>query len=240
MTAIGGILAAARSARGLTLEEAAATTRIRLRHLKALEGEGDLPAPVYARGYLRTYATFLELDADTLDAQYEGGLGKSARNLAFRPLAGLNAPSAVVLTAPIAAAIGALLLAIAFTGYVYRALDSVRVVPPTPGPAATALPSPSPASAPAAAPPVAVPAARQVSLLVTAMDTVWIDVQVDGKPQFADAGKVLEAGSSLTFNGLQKVRITSGKGAATQVAVNGRAPGPLGAGVVTREFTPQS
>ena len=77
-------------------------------------------------------------------------------------------------------------------------------------------------------------------MVITATDTVWVDVQVDGKAQFGDAGKVLESGSTLTFTGLQRVRLTSGKASATQLNVNGRDVGPLGAGVVTKEFTPQS
>ena len=53
---LGSLLGEARRARGVTLEQVAAATRIRLRHLTALE-EGrltELPAPVYVRGYLRT------------------------------------------------------------------------------------------------------------------------------------------------------------------------------------------
>ena len=242
MTEVGSVLEAARSARGLSLEEAAAATRIRVRHLSALERDNfsELPAPVYVRGYLRTYATFLDLDAPALMDAYDSSLGKSGRNLAFRPLAGITGPSVLVLTAPIAGAIGVLLLVVAFTGYIYKELDSVRVVTPTPGPVATALPSPSPTTAAAAAASTPSPAPRQVSVVVTATDTVWIDVQVDGKPKFGDAGKVLEAGANLTFTGQQKVRLTSGKATATLVRVNGKDMGALGAGVVTKEFTPQS
>jgi len=243
MRPVGALLEAARGARGLSLEESAAATRIRLRHLSALEGDrfAELPAPAYVRGYLRTYARFLDLDGPALIEAYDASLGKTGRNLAFRPLAGLTGPSVLVLTAPIAGAIGVLLVVVAFTGYIYRELDSVRVVPPRPGPVATALASPSPAVAGAVSTqPTPAPTPRQVIVVVTATDTVWVDVQVDGKAQFGDAGKVLDSGASLTFTGLQKVRLTSGKAGATQLNVNGRDLGPLGAGVVTKEFTPQT
>ena len=245
MSPVGSVLEAARSARGLSLEEASAATRIRVRHLSALERDSfaELPAPVYVRGYLRTYATFLDLDGPALMSAYDSSLGKSGRNLAFRPLVGISGPSAIVLTAPMAGAIGVLILVFGFTGYIYRELDSVRVVTPTPGPVATALPSSSPSTPAAAAVltiPTPAPALRSVSVVVTATDTVWIDVQVDGKPQFGDAGRVLDAGATLTFTGQLKVRLTSGKATATQLNVNGRDVGALGAGVVTREFTPQS
>ena len=69
MTPLGETLQRARLARGVTLEEAEQTTRISRRYLEALEIEnfGLLPAPVYARGFLRTYARYLGLEpADLL------------------------------------------------------------------------------------------------------------------------------------------------------------------------------
>ena len=69
MTPLGETLQRARLARGVTLEEAERTTRISRRYLEALENEnfGLLPAPVYARGFLRTYARYLGLEpADLL------------------------------------------------------------------------------------------------------------------------------------------------------------------------------
>lgn len=69
ITPLGETLQHARMARGVTLEEAERTTRISRRYLEALENEnfGLLPAPVYARGFLRTYARYLGLEpADLL------------------------------------------------------------------------------------------------------------------------------------------------------------------------------
>src|SRR5260370_18905735 len=65
---VGGFLAAKRGERGLSLQQAAAATHIRLEHLRALEADEPelLPAPVYARGYLRTYARYLGLDEESL------------------------------------------------------------------------------------------------------------------------------------------------------------------------------
>jgi transcriptional regulator with XRE-family HTH domain len=61
---IGSGLREARERLGLTLDEAAAATRIQARHLQALEEERfeQLPEPVYVRGFLREYAGFLGLD----------------------------------------------------------------------------------------------------------------------------------------------------------------------------------
>jgi cytoskeletal protein RodZ len=62
------MLQRARQARGLTLEEVERDTRISRRYLQALETEnfGLLPAPVYARGFLRTYARYLGMEPANL------------------------------------------------------------------------------------------------------------------------------------------------------------------------------
>jgi len=64
MSPLGETLQRARQARGVTLDEVAGETRISRRYLEALENEnfGLLPAPVYARGFLRIYARYLGLE----------------------------------------------------------------------------------------------------------------------------------------------------------------------------------
>ena len=65
---VGQRLRQAREARNLELAEAAKATRIRSHYLRALE-EGEfavLPSPAQVHGFLRTYAEFLELDAQAL------------------------------------------------------------------------------------------------------------------------------------------------------------------------------
>ncbi len=75
MADIGTTLRNARIQRGLTIEQAAQDTRISPRFLEALEAEqfDSLPAPVYVRGFLRSYANYLRLDAAPLLASLEGG-----------------------------------------------------------------------------------------------------------------------------------------------------------------------
>jgi cytoskeletal protein RodZ len=66
---LGETLRRARQNRGITIEDAERATRIPRRYLEALEQEnfGILPAPVYARGFLRSYSGYLGLDpADLL------------------------------------------------------------------------------------------------------------------------------------------------------------------------------
>jgi len=65
---LGETLRRARLSKNVTFEDAERVTRIRREYLEALEQEefGKLPAPVYARGFLRSYAGYLGLDPGEL------------------------------------------------------------------------------------------------------------------------------------------------------------------------------
>ena len=69
---IGASLAEARVLRGLEIDDAANQTRLRAYYLHALEREEfeQLPPGSYRRAFLRTYAAFLDLDADLLVQEY--------------------------------------------------------------------------------------------------------------------------------------------------------------------------
>lgn len=68
MSPLGETLRRARLERGITFEDAERVTRIPRKYLEALETEnyGILPAPVFARGFLRSYAGYLGLDPGAL------------------------------------------------------------------------------------------------------------------------------------------------------------------------------
>jgi cytoskeletal protein RodZ len=71
---LGKALAEARKARGLTLLDVERDTRISSKYLQALE-EGHLdmlPAPVYARAFMRTYAQYLGLNATSFVQRMPG------------------------------------------------------------------------------------------------------------------------------------------------------------------------
>jgi cytoskeletal protein RodZ len=69
---IGAALAAARKTVGLSLDDISETTRVRVRHLEALEaGRLDLlPSRPFTIGYARAYARALGLDADAVAARF--------------------------------------------------------------------------------------------------------------------------------------------------------------------------
>lgn len=70
----GQSLKEAREQKGVSLEEVEEVTRIRQKFLQALEegNYGALPSETYVKGFLRTYAMYLELDPEEVMALYEG------------------------------------------------------------------------------------------------------------------------------------------------------------------------
>lgn len=73
MFEIGNTLREARLRRGLDILDCEAETKIRAKYLRAMEDEQfDLmPSPTYVRGFLRTYAEFLDLDGRLVLDEYE-------------------------------------------------------------------------------------------------------------------------------------------------------------------------
>lgn len=84
MQTIGEKLEEARKRKGISIREAAETTKIRGDYLQKFEANSfdiDLP-PLYIRGFLRSYARFLELDPERVVNDYNALLaseGKPAR-----------------------------------------------------------------------------------------------------------------------------------------------------------------
>jgi len=93
MFAIGSSLKEARLRKGLDLAAAAESTKIRSRHLQALEDEqfDVLPGQTYVRGFLKTYADFLGLDGQLYVDEYssrfwinEDGTSRTPRKVRVR------------------------------------------------------------------------------------------------------------------------------------------------------------
>jgi cytoskeletal protein RodZ len=79
MASVGEQLRAAREKQGLSIADVAERTKLRSDHVRALEsGDYDVfAAPVYVRGFVRSYANLLKLDVPGLMAELEGELGLS-------------------------------------------------------------------------------------------------------------------------------------------------------------------
>ena len=72
---LGSTLSRARRARAITLDDVERDTHVSKRYLEALENEDFtiFPAPVYARGFLRTYSRYLGLNPDELIRIFPNG-----------------------------------------------------------------------------------------------------------------------------------------------------------------------
>lgn len=128
---IGNLLQTARLSRGLSLEDIAQRTFIKLHYLQALEQEQfeSLPAPVYTSGYIRQVARLLGLDDAPLIQNYQQNRQQASDSAAVDVLAGAVFP---VLTQKDG-----------------RRIEAVRLPNPQPAPAATLQAQPAPSAQPA-------------------------------------------------------------------------------------------
>ncbi|HEX7631235.1 MAG TPA: helix-turn-helix domain-containing protein [Lacunisphaera sp.] len=81
MQTIGERLEEARKRKGISIREAAETTKIRGDYLQKFEAnsfEVDLP-PLYVRGFLRSYARYLELDPERLVNDFDALGGRESK-----------------------------------------------------------------------------------------------------------------------------------------------------------------
>lgn len=160
---VGEILQTARERKGVDLARAERETKIRARHLVALESGdlADLPAQVYAKGFLRNYSSYLGLDADEVLARWRKEIDqpRSAEAPSFKPPPQpITAPSrGFKLTGGLVVALVLAAVVLAFVGYV--GLQLVRF---TQNPDLT----------------ISGPAIRQVSA-----DTEFVQVRGGGTPE---------------------------------------------------------
>jgi cytoskeletal protein RodZ len=88
MATVGEMLRAGREAQKSSIHQVAEATKIRTDHIRALEaGDYDcFVAPVYIRGFVRTYATLLKLDVPQVMALLDGELSRTEKFRAAPPL----------------------------------------------------------------------------------------------------------------------------------------------------------
>lgn len=149
---VGAQLRERRTTLGLTLADGERDTRINRLYLEALEDDDfeALPAPVYARGFMRSYARYLGLDPEAAAAEVPRDL---PRPRGLEPLPGLRRAGAITLPAftsgvrlvvilgAIALAAAVLYLALRGGGGVEPALTIAPVTPVATTPAADATPA---------------------------------------------------------------------------------------------------
>ncbi len=237
MAGLGDEFRAAREARHLSLPDVSGQIHIRTVYLQSIESEdwASLAAPVYARGFIRTYARFLGLDGERAVAEYGKALAVSPAGL---PQSGFGRPTAGEGRSPwlwLATAVAACLVGFVAYNAVRLALENRRSPATAPARTATesAVPAPSatrsaafalskPSSAAALSKPS--PAAGH-RLEVRLRERSWLDVRVDGASQLVG---IYPEGTRRVFHGASAT-VRAGNGAGVELTVNGKQLGPMGA-----------
>jgi len=263
MPALGERFRAAREARGLTLSDVAEHIRIRSVYLAAIEDENwsAIGAPVYIRGFLRTYARFLGLEPEEVVAEFNSQASAPPPPVPTAPGApprtsylADEAPPVRTLSPLIWAASLVAVVLIAIVVYneaTLRARQNGGVLPsyspaadatptgatgqnPSGSPSASVSPSPSP-SMTASAGVMASASAPPANLEVRLSAPSWLRVTVDGNVSMEGT---FPAGTVRQFHGkIAQLRI--GNAGGVEVIVDGKSMGKLGAAgdVVERSFT---
>jgi cytoskeletal protein RodZ len=219
-----------RELREISLREVADVSKISIRYLEALEEDrfDVLPAPVFAKGFLREYARFVGLDPDEvvnsyLNAQRTRGAEEEAEPTAPPRAGGLDRTSGIFLALAI---VGLLGVVGGLTYYVERTREDTDEAPP-------------PIAAPAVVTEVAAPEPEQLSQapLIVTLDfsqDCWVEAMIDDQRQISE---LHVPGESLRLEADQQVRLTLGNPEAVRVEVNGRSfPISAPAGAVARDI----
>lgn len=213
----GQILRAARQERGLSLEDAERGTRIRRQFLEALEADDydRLPAPVYTRGFIRTYARWLGLDPEPILSLFP----ERPAPPEFKPLPVVRNPESAW---PARILVGLVVLLLLGAAYAVVRLAGTAREAPGPGPVLTVS---TPPPAPTSAPPTPTPVIDQVQVQLRVVERAWVAVTVDDRQVFQG---ILEVGDTRTWTGRQRVAIRCGNAGGVEVYLNGRRLGLLG------------
>lgn len=183
MFAIGASLREARIKRGLSPADVQRAIRIRDRYLQALEEERWelLPGEVYVKGFLRTYADFLDLDANLYLDEYNSRFAEH-RDQPLQPLPlGRPEPTPPRSRRPrwaLVAAVAVLAIVAAILGWqLSRPSASPQPPPTTSGTNSGTTTTHKPPKKPPKRPVTALP---KRAALVAARGDVWLELRSGG------------------------------------------------------------
>ncbi len=249
MEKLGVWLCQTREAKGNTLEEVEASTRVLAHFLEILEAGNFAALPgggVQARGFLRIYARYLDLSPDEVLARYNAEVHKTenpeavaaqtlppnhsnSNSTSFQQDFSTYASSRWISmeTILVVGAVLIVLLAIvaAVSYFTSRNLNarSAAAITAT-APSETAMP-------PTATPPLFTPTptfpanpAGNVTLTLKATEHVWVRVKRDTRTVFE---QMMTPGQNETWTGREEIVIETGNGAGLQVTVNDQPQGAL-------------
>ena len=257
---IGDLLRRERERQNLSIKDIEKATSIRALYIDAIEkGEyKTLPGEVYAKGFVRNYANYLELNANEIvnafneemhpQEELQESAGSSSaeearqEQSAERNREEYRGPKITSLESyPMekkshgvrnALMVAAAVFVVAFAALIAFGGDEE---PSAPAPRAKTQTQQGQKQTEAAPK----PAADGVEVKLSFTDRCWTEVVVDGKTEFEGTA---EKGKVLTLKGKDKVRITAGNAGALNYSLNGKDMGAIGqkGEVVEKTFTKEN
>lgn len=241
---LGERFRAAREQRGLTLSDVAEQLHIRSVYLAAIEEQNwkAIGAPVYTRGFLRTYARFLGLDAEDAVTEFNASEGASpAPQISSQPSVAPYEPRpGGGSLAPLIWIAGVIAVAlIGFVIYLYvtptRGGQQQLAATAAGQPTAPSLANPNATNVPGSPTPSPAPSpllAKAMTIHLTAPS--WLRVTVDGNVSIEGT---FPAGTTKNFHGKTAV-VRVGNAGGVEITVDGKPVGKLGAAgdVVEKNF----
>jgi hypothetical protein len=236
MPSLGEELRAARESRRLSIPDVSEQIHIRSVYLQAIEEENwsSIAAPVYVRGFIRTYARFLGLGAEDAVARFNGVVVEPKPEV--RPDPQIFPPRGSAPPRGLwAGCVAAAALLVFFVGYNYYRLQKSTQAAIL---AEAVVPTPPPALARGETTPRVEPSkvgsgAKGFSFRLE--ERSWLRVVVDGRVVLEG---VFEPGTRRAFEG-KAATVRAGNAGGVAVTIDGKEIGMLGSpgDVVERTFT---
>ena len=235
---IGPTLREARVRRKLTLTQVSDDTRIRIKYLQALEDEDFevIPGITYVRGFLRTYAEYLSLDADVIIGEFNSHTRPFPESEPFGGVSALGKPrshrgrNTLLLTALVCL----LVLAIIYVLELHKNNDSGAIKTNPGAIGLSASPKASGTHTHKPAPGGSVTTKVNTASLVVKGGSCWVQVtesSLHGKQLFAGT---LSDGSTRTFSSKHSLIVVVGAPSVLTIkAADGQTKKLSGAGPLT-------
>lgn len=252
MGSFGENLRRERELRGATLPEIANATKIAIRYLQALEDDqfDRLPGGIFNRGFVRGVARYLKLDENHWVSEFVRAAHEppeiQARYAPPRPPQPAASHRARWSFALLVVLFGVGAYVIHDLRLQQAAEASIPAVRPVaPAAASATLPQPEPEAPPPAKPasqprptspaPLAlapspesvnpVTAAGDLRLQIDVIEDAWIQVIVDGVPDYEG---LMKAGATRNFRGTRQIELVTGNASAVVLTLNSETLAPLG------------
>jgi cytoskeletal protein RodZ len=245
---IGAMLRSARAARGISLAEMHARTKISTGHLVALEEGrfGALPPIAFTRGFLRTVAGELGMDPEPLVRSLNAAMAvEGAERLegwqrvgsAIVPVTSMSPLKRRVISLVLVAFLVVLAAVVLLTRQLWEFAQPVPPAALPAGVATPAVPVPIPSPVSTKTPSGATLANQEVTVEVRASGRSWLFVQTGTGPLFEG---FISAREVMRWQSRTPISLRAGNAGAITVVVNGSALGTYGrpGEVVDRTFQP--